>query len=83
MSQRRQSDISDSAGRIILKEEHAPRRGGPGACSDTYMLTYCLRHWFTRYDIASGLHIVLRYKLTEVAEPSQPGDKVITFHSGG
>jgi hypothetical protein len=37
----------------------------PGACSDIYMLTYCLRHWFTRYGIASGLPIVLRYKRPE------------------
>ena len=50
---------------LSCTKEHAPRRGGPGTCSDTYMLTYCLRHWFTRYRIAHGLHIVLRYKRPE------------------
>ena len=27
--------------------------------------TYNLRHWFTKYGIASGLHIVLRYRRPE------------------
>ena len=50
---------------INLKRNTPQGREIPGACSDTYVMTYCFRHWLIRYGITSGLHIVLKCKQTK------------------
>ena len=54
-------------------KKHAPnRKEKPGACSDSYMMTYCLRHWLPRYATTHGLNIVLRYKQTKATPKDGP-----------
>jgi len=52
---------------LWLCKKNAPgkRRENPWGRSGTDTWAYYLRHWFTRYGIASSLHIVLRYKQTK------------------